>query len=131
MSTSVWVSSMYCRVLVLAGIAALVVAGCASHTSNPRSDVGLSSGAADAVTIQTFQFRPPSLDVRAGTRVTWPNQDDILHTVTAGTPEIRDAWFESPLDGKGAAFSFTFTQPGTYMYFCARHPSMRGEVRVH
>jgi hypothetical protein len=27
-------------------------------------------------------------------------------------------------------FSRVFAEPGTYRYFCARHPSMQGEVRV-
>lgn len=30
----------------------------------------------------------------------------------------------------GANSSFTFTEPGTYPYFCERHQSMRGEVQV-
>ena len=84
----------------------------------------------DAVTIKTFQFRPTPLDVKAGAQVAWTNTDDILHTVTSGTPENPDGRFHSPLRGKGATFSMTFDQPGTYAYFCSRHQSMRGEVRV-
>lgn len=84
----------------------------------------------NAVAIQTFQFRPTPLDVKAGTQVAWMNNDDILHTVTSGTPESPDGRFHSPLRGKGATFSMTFDQPGTYAYFCSRHQSMRGEVRV-
>jgi plastocyanin len=38
--------------------------------------------------------------VKAGTRLTWTNQDDITHTVTSGTPEQRDGRFEMPLDGR-------------------------------
>jgi plastocyanin len=82
------------------------------------------------VTLQLFQFNPMSLEVKAGTQVTWANQDDILHTVTSGSPENRDHRFEVPLDGKGASSTFTFTQVGTYPYFCDRHQSMRGEIRV-
>jgi len=83
------------------------------------------------VAIQTFQFQPGDLTVRAGTRVTWTNQDQIAHTVTSGTPESRDGKFDSPLNGQGAKFSFTFSQAGTHPYFCNRHQSMRGQIRVN
>ena len=58
------------------------------------------------------------------------NADDITHTVTSGTPENRDGQFNTPLPGKGTTFSFTFSRAGTYTYFCDRHQSMRGEIRV-
>jgi plastocyanin len=91
----------------------------------------LSQGAAAAsATIRVFQFQPGALEVRAGTRVTWTNQDDITHTVTSGAPGSPDGRFDVPLTGKGASGSATFTAPGVYPYFCARHQSMRGEVVV-
>jgi plastocyanin len=100
-------------------------------TPGPGEGMGTSPQSGTSVTIQTFQFKPPSLEVKAGTRVIWTNQDDIVHTVTSGTPESRDGRFDSRLDGKGATFSLALTQPGTYTYFCNRHQSMRGEVRVN
>jgi len=93
--------------------------------------VSVSAGDPAAITINTFQFTPSPLEVKAGTRVTWTNQDDITHTVTSGTPESRVGRFDSRLDGKGASTSVTFTEPGTYDYFCNRHQSMRGQVRVN
>lgn len=83
------------------------------------------------VTIQLFQFRPGKLDVKAGTRVMWTNQDEIEHTVTAGTPEKRDGRFDLRLNGKGTTAGVEFTQPGVYTYFCDRHQHMRGEIRVN
>jgi plastocyanin len=82
------------------------------------------------VTVQLFQFKPGQVEVKAGTRLAWTNQDDITHTVTSGTPEQRDGRFEVPLDGRGAAGSVRLDQPGVYPYFCSRHQSMRGEIRV-
>jgi len=82
------------------------------------------------VTIQLFQFKPSPVEVGVGTRITWINNDDINHTVTSGTPEKRDGRFDGKLSGKGTSFSFDFTQPGTYPYYCARHQSMRGEIVV-
>jgi plastocyanin len=82
------------------------------------------------VAVQLFQFRPGVREVTAGTRVTWTNRDDIEHSVTSGTPEQRDARFDLHLASKDAQGGVAFERPGVYPYFCDRHPSMRGEIRV-
>ena len=107
-------------ILSVAGGAVLVLAGLSTAAPN-ESQVG----------VRVFQFQPGQVEVRAGSRVTWTNQDDITHTVTSGTPEQRDGRFDQRLDGKGAAASVELTAPGIYRYFCSRHPSMRGEIRVN
>ncbi len=83
-----------------------------------------------AVEIRAFQFQPPAIEVPVGTRVTWTNQDQIEHTVTAGIPDTMRTDFGGTLAGKGSAFGVTFDRAGTYRYFCARHHFMRGEIRV-
>ena len=93
--------------------------------------VGLAAAAEpQAITVQLFQFRPGQIDVPKGSRITWTNQDDITHTVTFGTPEKRDGRFTAQLAGKGATASVEVKESGTYPYFCERHNSMRGEIRV-
>src|SRR5262245_60638813 len=92
---------------------------------------GASADARPGVTIQLFQFRPSPERAGAGATVTWVNQDDITHTVTSGTPDRRDGRFSVELTGKGSAGSITFPDPGVYPYFCDRHQSMRGEIRVN
>jgi plastocyanin len=82
------------------------------------------------VTVRLFQFTPGQIEVPAGTTVTWTNQDDIAHTVTSGTPERREDRFDAALAGKGATVSVELREPGVYPYFCNRHQSMRGEIRV-
>ncbi|MGH7321879.1 MAG: cupredoxin domain-containing protein [Candidatus Rokuibacteriota bacterium] len=109
----------------------LVGAALALACGTPTLAQQATSGKGRAVAIQLFQFKPSPTEVMAGTRVTWTNQDDITHTVTSGTPESPDARFDSALNGKGTTFSVTFGQPGTYPYFCHRHQSMRGEIRVN
>jgi plastocyanin len=44
---------------------------------------GLVSARAEdaAVKIDNFAFAPPTLTVKAGTTVTWRNEDDIPHTI--------------------------------------------------
>jgi amicyanin len=77
-----------------------------------------------AVKIGNFTFNPPQLTVKAGTTVTWVNEDDIPHTVVS-PPNVRS----KPLDSE-EKFSFTFTRPGTYKYFCSLHPHMTGTIVV-
>ena len=86
---------------------------------------GSQACAADAqVKIDNFTFNPKELRVKAGTTVTWTNQDDIPHTVV-DPPNFRS----KPLDTDDA-FSFTFTTPGSYKYFCSLHPHMTGIIVV-
>ena len=44
--------------------------------------------------------------------------------------EKKGGGFDASLDGKGKSFSFTFSQPGIYTYYCDRHEHMRGEIEV-
>jgi plastocyanin len=92
--------------------------------------LGAPAGTEQSVTIQTFQFKPTPIEVLAGSRVSFTNEDDITHTITSGSPESPDGKFRHRLEGKGAAATVDLTKPGVYPYFCERHRSMRGEIRV-
>ena len=83
-----------------------------------------------AIDVQLFQFQPGAVEVNAGTTVTWTNRDDIEHTVTAGDPEHPTGRFDVRLPARGTSTRVSFGEPGVYPYFCDRHPSMRGEIRV-
>jgi plastocyanin len=78
-----------------------------------------------AVAIDNFNFGPQALTVAAGTTVTWTNNDDIPHTVRA-----VDGSFHSKAMDTADSYSFTFTKPGVYSYFCSIHPKMVGKVVV-
>jgi plastocyanin len=92
--------------------------------------VGAQSPGVANVTIKLFQYQPGRIQVRTGTTVTWLNEDEIFHTVTAVAEGGKDGGFDGCLDGKGKSFSFTFSQPGVYSYYCDRHEHMRGEIEV-
>jgi plastocyanin len=77
------------------------------------------------LTVENFNFTPADITVAPGTTITWTNNDDVEHTVTA-----PDNGFSSKALETGDSYSFTFTQPGTYTYFCAIHPFMTGRVTV-
>ena len=101
---------------------ALAVAAFAVAATFPAA----SAQAADTeVKIDDFAFAPQRVTVKAGTTVTWINDDDIPHTVASSTKTIKS----SALDTKDK-FSFTFTTPGTYEYFCSLHPHMTGAIVV-
>jgi plastocyanin len=81
--------------------------------------------AAPAVTIRNDAFSPATLTVRAGETVTFTNDDDDAHTVTA-----TDGSFDSKgLDTNGV-WRHTFSKPGVYAYFCELHPFMKGTIVV-
>jgi plastocyanin len=82
--------------------------------------------AADAeIKIANFTFDPPILTMKAGTTVTWVNNDDIPHLVSE-----KDGKFRSSALDTGDKFSQTFSAVGTIEYFCAIHPHMTGKIVV-
>jgi len=77
------------------------------------------------VKVDNFTFGPTELTVRVGTTITWTNRDDIPHTVVS-----TDKVFKSKVLDTDEKFSFTFSTPGTFPYFCSIHPKMTGKVVV-
>jgi len=80
----------------------------------------------DAVDIRNFAFVPAQITVAAGTRVVWTNRDDEAHIVVSTSGAFKPS---QALDTDDS-FAMVFDKPGTYPYFCAIHPMMRGTVVV-
>jgi plastocyanin len=80
-------------------------------------------GAAGTVMIHEDQFRynPASLTVPIGTTVVWVNDERSEHTVTA-----EDNDFDSGDQQLGESFSYTFSEPGTFRYYCRFHGDVGG-----
>jgi plastocyanin len=89
------------------------------------TDTTETTAAEATVTIEDFAFNEATIEIAAGTTVTWTNNDTAPHTVTS-TEGVFDS---GRLDGS-ATFSFTFTEPGEYAYFCEFHPGMQGTIVV-
>ncbi len=107
------------RNIRLATALAIVLAVAAGFPAN-------SAQAADTqVKIDNFTFAPQRITVKAGTTVTWINDDDIPHTVASSTKLFKSR----ALDTKDK-FSFMFATPGVYEYFCSLHPHMTGAIVV-
>jgi plastocyanin len=103
--------------LLLLGILALV------HDKNASAE-SRGSGASE-VKIDNFSFNPLAVTVPAGATVTWTNSDDVPHTVVSD-----DKVFKSKVLDTDDKFSYTFTKPGTYAYFCSVHPKMTAKIIV-
>ena len=86
--------------------------------TEPKSEPG-------SVAIADFAFAPDTIEVEAGTEITWRNDDPTDHTVTS-----FDGDFGSDSLAAGDSFSRRFTTPGTHRYRCAIHPDMQGTVKV-
>ena len=78
-----------------------------------------------SVSIKNMAFNPLSLSITTGTTVTWVNNDNTAHTVTAD-----DGSFNSGTIAVGAKFTRAFSTTGTFAYHCTLHPEMVGTVVV-
>jgi len=75
-------------------------------------------------------YDPQVIDVTVGTTIAWDNMDTTIHTVTSGQVPEADGLFDSEMMAAGDSFEFTFTDAGSYDYYCTFHPWMSGTVNV-
>ncbi|MFB3920301.1 MAG: cupredoxin family copper-binding protein [Terriglobia bacterium] len=104
---------------------ALVVMATASARPQVETTGKSASGEHTEVSIDNFSFGPATLTINAGTTVTWTNKDDVPHNVISD-----DKLFASPVLDTDESFSYTFTKPGTFGYYCSIHPKMTAKVTV-
>lgn len=74
------------------------------------------------VEMEDFKFNPKVLVIRPGTTVKFANKDQAQHTATSDT-----GVFDSGYLSKGEEYFFTFTEPGTYPYYCIPHGGAGGK----
>ncbi len=126
--------------VLLLSLTGAVLIGCSSNygSSNTANNQGggdggtggggQTGGATASVTMQNISFHPSALTVAVGTTVTWTNEDSTSHDVT-----FTDlANVKSAVLSRGQTFSYTFTTPGTFHYYCTIHgaSAMSGTVTV-
>jgi len=110
------------RIFAVALMASAITAGALAMI--PAS-IAVAAAPGASVNIANFTFQAPVVTVKPGTVVTWTNDDDIPHTVTA-----NNGAFKSKVLDSGDRFSFTFAKAGEYAYFCSLHPRMTGKIIV-
>lgn len=84
-------------------------------------------GSSVTVHMKDLQFQPMGIKVKLGTKVTWVDDEPVIHNVR----QVQDVFLSPDVLTKGQTFSFTFDTPGTYRYQCTyHHPKMNGVVIV-
>jgi plastocyanin len=104
--------------LVLAVAVPVLAAGCGGvHLGKPVATN-------EVLLPKSYKFEPAAIVVKAGTSVTWRNDDNFSHTVKVEDGPDHEL-------GRGKTVTIRFAKPGTYHYLCTFHPhDMRGEVIV-
>jgi plastocyanin len=107
--------------LVLNGQSALAIGDVAPPVADP-----VSVNILDAPRPQPkWGYAPATRTVDVGTWVTWSNDGEDAHTVTA-----VDGSFDSGNLDPSEGFSWFFDQAGTFTYLCSLHPWMTGKIVV-
>jgi plastocyanin len=108
---------------------------CRPHEADGMTGtVNVSAVTAKTVSVNAAgtSFSPRDITIQAGDAVKWTASGS--HTVTSGTGSVDPSVgldFDQALSS-GQTFTFIFTTPGTYPYFCRLHESsgMKGTVTV-
>ncbi len=76
-------------------------------------------------------YRPLNLEIKAGTTVTWVNEDSVPHTIQSQDEfgKIIGLFNSAPLE-TGEKFEYTFEEIGVYNYYCSLHPWRVGLITV-
>jgi len=100
---------------------ALAAAGCGGgQDSMPAASRSRTENISD------YAYGPKTLTIPAGSEVTFENEDTTAHTATSKQSGAFDT--DSIAPGKSA--TVTFSEPGTFVYYCLFHPFMKGTVEV-
>jgi plastocyanin len=81
--------------------------------------------AAHSVSIVEYAFQPQTRTIAVGDTVTWTNNGVQEHSTTS-----NGVIWDSDTITPTFSFAFTFTQAGTFPYFCTFHPGMAGTIIV-
>jgi plastocyanin len=110
------VSALIRRLVFLAALALLGIAG-----TNGASAAGYAVSIIG--TPQVSNFTPASLTIAVNDTVTWTNDSPTVHYVVfAGASPVTVQ--------NNTPYTKTFTSPGTFSYYCSKHPSMTGTIVV-
>ena len=110
------------RPLVVGLIGALAIAGCGGSGSGTGSGGDAVGGPGELVTVIAVDnsFREEQLTVRAGTTVEWTNRGRSNHDIVP--VDGTDGWgIGLEAFASGAVYSHTFSESGTYGYYCTVH----------
>jgi len=113
------------RLLLLTAVLVVVLPGSPASAGGGCHEPPVADATGSVVKLVGFCITPTVLHVRPGTTVTWTNDDEEAHTVTA----TDRAYTSAGLD-HAETYAHRFTTAGTYTYFCALHPHMTATITV-
>ena len=108
--------------LVVGAIGAGVILRNATDTTADIEIVFNASGGVAA------PYSPQSFHITAGRTVSWINKDNMAHSATSAANSTER--FDSGLFTTGGSWSHTFSQDGTFYYYCTLHVQMVGVIVV-
>ena len=92
----------------------------------PARTTASADDTASAIVIDGGCVTPTVLTVGKDRAISWVNKDVIPHTITSGA----GLWVEHELVNQNSRFSYTFSEPGLYPWYCRYHLNMGGVVAV-
>ena len=105
--------------LLIICIALFITAANTNSTNHTKETNGYT------IKMQNSAYTPATLTVTPNSVVTWVNDDNVPHTVTA-----TDGSFNSGDIAVGASYNRTFTTKGTINYYDTYNNNMKGIVIV-
>ena len=131
--------------LIIGLIAVVIIAGIVSYSLTQKSPVNPApseqsntQSAASANTqaqegsieakMDNFAFVPSEIKIKAGSKITWVNNDNTIHTITSDSG--GKAELNSKILDKGESYEHVFNVKGVFNYLCSIHPGMKGKVVV-
>src|SRR6266446_206943 len=100
---------------------AIIITACYKHNGDYNNG-GVTSY---TITMKNSAFSPATITVASGSKVTWMNDDNMVHTVTTS-----DASLNSGDIAVGYSYSKTFSSAGTYNYYDTQNTSMTGVLII-
>lgn len=96
----------------------------AGHFKNGNPE---SLGAVPTAIIKNYAFVPGVLTVKAGTVVTFYNDDVVAHNIA---DDFAGGWISANMQAGSGTQSIPFTVPGEFNFHCSIHPNMKGKIIV-
>ena len=117
--------------LVLAGVALLLISLAASLALLPDPAKAASNPVVINMADKAPFYAPEKVAIKVGDTVKWVNGGETVHSVSTSVANAQNpkdtsmpkgaTAFDSGFIPPGGDYSYTFTVPGTYRYFCLPH----------
>jgi plastocyanin len=105
------------------------VEGALENLEGPHTEIIVRTVESGSAEDPSTAFQPPNVIAPPGATVVWIREDSAPHLISEGTPGELEPIFDEELP-PGSYAMHTFTEPGTYTFYCKYHEAEVGEVRV-